>query len=154
PLSAPEIEARLERARRGADAWRGVPVAERARVVGNAGDILARETASFARLITLEMGKLVDAAAQEGTKCAATCRFYAEHAAAFVAPEIIAETATTRDLVAYQPLGVVLAIMPWNFPFWQVIRFAAPALAAGNVALLKHASNVPQCALALEDLFA
>src|SRR5438128_2515616 len=88
PLSAVEIEARLERARRGAEAWRGVPVAERARVVANAGDILDRETSSFARLITLEMGKVLSAAAQEVSKCAATCRYYAEHAAAIVAPEI------------------------------------------------------------------
>ncbi len=98
--------------------------------------------------MTLEMGKPLKAAVEEAAKCALACRFYAEHASAFVAPRHV-----DGDEVQYQPLGAVLAIMPWNFPFWQVIRFAAPALCAGNVGILKHASNVPQCALAIEELF-
>jgi succinate-semialdehyde dehydrogenase/glutarate-semialdehyde dehydrogenase len=152
-LTEEAIEARLQRAAAAAAVWRRVAVAERAAVVGRAAEILSREKESFARLMTLEMGKLFKAGVDEADKCALGCRYYAEHAAAFLAPEVVAESATNKDFIAYQPLGIVLAVMPWNFPFWQVIRFAAPALAAGNVALLKHASNVPQCALALEDLF-
>ena len=119
-----------------------------------AGEILQAEARAFAAVMTAEMGKLLGAAVQEAEKCAACCRYYADHAEEFLRPEVIAESAGARDAVMFQPLGAVLAVMPWNFPFWQVIRFAAPALAAGNVGLLKHASNVPQCALALEDLFA
>src|SRR4029079_12272613 len=126
-------------------------VAERADVLRRAGEILDREKQSFAALMTAEMGKLIGAAVQEAEKCAAGCRYYADHAEAFLRPEV---EANARDGVFFQPLGAVLAVMPWNFPFWQVIRFAAPALAAATVGLLKHASNVPQCALALEDLFA
>ncbi|HVV49211.1 MAG TPA: NAD-dependent succinate-semialdehyde dehydrogenase, partial [Polyangia bacterium] len=118
-------------------------------VVARAAEILEAEQQAFGRLMTLEMGKLVGAAAAEAAKCASACRYYAEHGAAFVRPEVVAG----EDGVRFDPLGPVLAVMPWNFPFWQVIRFAAPALVAGNVGLLKHASNVPQCALALEDLF-
>jgi succinate-semialdehyde dehydrogenase/glutarate-semialdehyde dehydrogenase len=103
--------------------------------------------------MTLEMGKPIKAAIEEAAKCATGCRFYADHANAFLADERV-EIAGEKSYVAFQPLGVVLAVMPWNFPFWQVVRFAAPALAAGNVGLLKHASNVPQCSLALEQLFA
>ena len=102
--------------------------------------------------MTLEMGKPIKAAIEEAAKCATACRFYAEHRRAFLADEPV-DVDGERSYVAFEPLGVVLAVMPWNFPFWQVIRFAAPALVAGNVGLLKHASNVPQCALALEQLF-
>src|SRR5829696_10209168 len=102
--------------------------------------------------MTLEMGKTLRAAEEEAAKCAAGCRYYADHAERLMAPAPV-EGAGADEYVAYEPLGVVLAVMPWNFPFWQVIRFAAPALVAGNVGLLKHASNVPQCALALEELF-
>ena len=147
-LTEADLEARIERAARAFQHWRLVPVAERAAVVARAGEILERNKDRYGRLMTLEMGKPLRAAIEEAAKCALGCRYYAEHASAFVAPERV-----DRDVVAYHPLGVVLAVMPWNFPFWQVIRFAAPALCAGNVGLLKHASNVPQCALALDELF-
>jgi succinate-semialdehyde dehydrogenase/glutarate-semialdehyde dehydrogenase len=147
-LSESELDARLDRAVAAYHRWRVTPVAERAAIVARAGEILDREKDRFGRLMTLEMGKTLKSAVEEAAKCALGCRYYAEHASAFVAPERVAD-----DEVHYQPLGVVLAIMPWNFPFWQVVRFAAPALCAGNVGLLKHASNVPQCALALEQLF-
>jgi succinate-semialdehyde dehydrogenase/glutarate-semialdehyde dehydrogenase len=131
--------------------WSRQPVAERAAVLRRAGEILDGEKQAFAAIMTAEMGKLIGAAVQEAEKCAAACRYYADHVDRFTAPEV---EANGLDAVFFQPLGAVLAVMPWNFPFWQVIRFAAPALAAGNVGLLKHASNVPQCALALADLFA
>jgi succinate-semialdehyde dehydrogenase/glutarate-semialdehyde dehydrogenase len=114
--------------------------------------LLEQEKKNFARTITLEMGKLFGAALEEVEKCARGCRFYAENAERFLEDEP-ALTAAARSYVHYEPLGPVLAVMPWNFPFWQVFRFAAPALMAGNVGLLKHAANVPQCALAIEEIF-
>src|SRR4029077_12141798 len=108
---------------------------------------------ALAGLAVQEMGKTIRAARSEVEKCALGCRWYAEHAATLLADEPVVD-APTPSFVAHLPLGPILAVMPWNFPFWQVVRFAAPALMAGNVALLKHASNVPQCALALEELFA
>jgi len=147
-LSDSDLDSRLERAVHAFQHWRITPVADRAAVVSRAGAILEREKDRYGRLMTLEMGKPLRAAVEEAAKCALACRYYAEHASAFMAPEHVA-----GDDVLYQPIGPVLAIMPWNFPFWQVVRFAAPALCAGNVGLLKHASNVPQCALALEEIF-
>lgn len=117
-----------------------------------AADLLEDEKAPLALTMTLEMGKLLRAAEDEIGKCVRGCRFYAEHAEQFLTEQKI-ETETGRNFVRYEPIGPVLAIMPWNFPFWQVFRFAAPALMAGNVALLKHAANVPQCALAIEEIF-
>ncbi len=151
--SAAAIEAKLARAAAAFDDWSRRPVVERASVVGRAAGILEAERQTFGRLMTLEMGKLIGAAEQEAEKCSGGCRYYAEHGEEFLRPELVAESPGGRDEIAFQPLGAVLAVMPWNFPFWQVIRFAAPALVAGNVGLLKHASNVPQCALAIEDLF-
>ena len=146
-----EVEKRLAAAAAAFKSWSRRPIAERAEVLRRAGEILEKEQRTFGAVMTAEMGKLHGAAAQEAQKCAAGCRYYADHAERFLRPEV---EANGLDAVFFQPLGAVLAVMPWNFPFWQVIRFAAPALAAGNVGLLKHASNVPQCALALEDLFA
>jgi succinate-semialdehyde dehydrogenase / glutarate-semialdehyde dehydrogenase len=151
-LSPAQLEAKLALAEEAALRWRRTPVAERARVVQRAGEILEAEKERFGTLMTLEMGKLRTAGIEEAAKCATGCRFYAEHAAEFLANEMV-ESGEERGYIAYQPLGVVLAIMPWNFPFWQVVRFAAPALCAGNVGLLKHASNVPRCALAIEEVF-
>lgn len=152
-LTEPEIAEKLATADRAARNWRAIPIEERTRVVRRAGALLDERKDEYGRLMTLEMGKPLRAAKDEVAKCAATCRFYADHASQFLADEPVAAQGE-RSHVAYQPLGVILAVMPWNFPFWQVVRFAAPALAAGNVGLLKHASNVPQCALALEQLFA
>jgi succinate-semialdehyde dehydrogenase/glutarate-semialdehyde dehydrogenase len=147
------IERKVAAASAAWERWRRVPVSDRAAVVARAGELLQGEKRAFGQLMTLEMGKLLGAGEDEAAKCATACRYYAEHAEAFLKPEVVASSAGGRDEIQFQPLGPVLAVMPWNFPFWQVIRFAAPALVAGNVGLLKHASNVPQCALALEDLF-
>ena len=152
PHTPADIDAKLALAHRAQQRWARTPVADRARVVARAAEILDRDKRSYGELMTLEMGKPLKAGIEEAAKCAVGCRYYAEHAADFLADEPVAVDGEA-SYVAFQPLGVVLAIMPWNFPFWQAIRFAAPALCAGNVGLLKHASNVPQCALALEELF-
>ena len=151
-LAEREIEDKLAAAHRASLSWRHTPIAERARIVGRAGELLVERKEEYGRMMTLEMGKTYQSAVDEAAKCATACRFYAENAARLLADQS-GEGAEGEGYVAFQPLGVVLAVMPWNFPFWQVIRFAAPALAAGNVGLLKHASNVPQCSLALEQLF-
>ena len=132
--------------------YRRTPLAFRAERMVRAADILEREQDAFGRLMTLEMGKLLKAGREEAVKCAWGCRYYAENAERFLADEPAKSTAT-ESFIHYQPLGPILAVMPWNFPFWQVFRLAAPALMAGNVVLLKHASNVPQCALAIEEIF-
>jgi succinate-semialdehyde dehydrogenase/glutarate-semialdehyde dehydrogenase len=132
--------------------YRKLPFAQRAAMMMRAAEILEKEKDTFGRMMTQEMGKTLKSAVQEAEKCAVGCRYYAENAERFLADED-AKTNATRSFVRYQPLGPVLAVMPWNFPFWQVFRFAAPALMAGNVGLLKHASNVPQCALAIGDIF-
>jgi succinate-semialdehyde dehydrogenase/glutarate-semialdehyde dehydrogenase len=146
-----EIEKRLQRAEKAFATFRHVTFAKRAQLMMAAASLLDREKDKLARIITLEMGKLFRAAMDEIEKCVRACRFYAENAERFLEDEA-AQTDAARSYVRYQPLGAVLAIMPWNFPFWQVFRFAAPALMAGNVGLLKHAANVPQCALAIENL--
>jgi succinate-semialdehyde dehydrogenase/glutarate-semialdehyde dehydrogenase len=127
-------------------------VAERSRLLARLSDQLEREQEALGRVMTLEMGKTLRSAVEEAAKCALACRYYADHAERFLAPETVEREGPRFGEVRFLPLGAVLAIMPWNFPFWQVVRFAAPALAAGNVALLKHASNVPQCALAIEEV--
>jgi len=132
--------------------YRKVPFAQRAAWMLRAAEILQSEKEKFGRMMTQEMGKTLKSAVQEAEKSALGCRYYAENAERFLADEE-ATTSASRSFVRYQPIGPVLAVMPWNFPFWQVFRFAAPALMAGNVGLLKHASNVPQCALAIEDIF-
>lgn len=150
---AGEVDSRIARAASAFEHWRVRPLVERALVLRRAADLLDERREAYASLMTLEMGKLLQAARDEVAKCAGTCRWYADNAERLLAHEPV-EADGERAFVAYQPLGVVLAVMPWNFPFWQVLRFAAPTLAAGNVALLKHSSNVPQCALAIEELFA
>ena len=152
PATAREIDDVLTRA---ADAFRKhrlLPFAERSRLMTRAAEILESDKEKFGRLMTMEMGKPIGAAIAEAEKCASACRYYADHAEAFLADEQ-ADVRDGKAWVSFQPLGVVLAVMPWNFPFWQVIRFAAPALMAGNVGILKHASNVPHCALAIEEIF-
>jgi succinate-semialdehyde dehydrogenase/glutarate-semialdehyde dehydrogenase len=152
PLSDAQIEEKLQRASAAFSEHRTLSFAERSRMMVKAAEILERDKQAFGRLMTTEMGKPFRAAVEEAAKCAWACRYYAENAERFLADEVV-ETGTGRSYIRYQPLGPILAVMPWNFPFWQVMRFAAPALMAGNVGLLKHASNVPQCALAVEDVF-
>lgn len=152
PLSESEIEEKLRRAVETFSSYRHKPFGERARIMTRVAEILESGKERFGRTMTREMGKPLRAARQEAVKCAWACRYYAEHAGRLLADEVV-ETNATRSYVHYQPLGPILAVMPWNFPFWQVFRFAAPALMAGNVALLKHASNVPRCALEIEEIF-
>lgn len=127
-------------------------MAERCDLMQRAADVLRDQKTELAKIITLEMGKSIREAEAEIEKSAWVCEYYAENGPAFLADEIV-ETDASKSFISYQPMGVVLAIMPWNFPFWQVFRFAAPALVAGNIGLLKHASNVPQCAQAIENVF-
>jgi succinate-semialdehyde dehydrogenase/glutarate-semialdehyde dehydrogenase len=147
-----EIEACLARAAETFPAWRAVPFAERARLMVRAAEEIEKDKRHWGETMTLEMGKPIGAAIAEAEKCAWVCRYYAENAERFLAPER-APTDAGESYVRFDPLGCVLAVMPWNFPFWQVFRFAAPALMAGNVGILKHASNVPQSALAIEEIF-
>lgn len=142
----------LAQAAREALSWRTTPFADRAERMHRAAALLRERQDELARLMAIEMGKPITDGRAEVEKCALTCDYYADHAEEFMRDELI-ETPAQRSFISHEPLGVVLAIMPWNFPFWQVVRFAAPALMAGNVGLLKHASNVPQCALALEAIF-
>lgn len=147
-----QVEVALARAAAANPGWQAAPFAERARLFRQAAAELRRNTAHYAGIMTLEMGKIMREARAEIEKCAWSCEFYAEHAETFLRDEVI-PTDASSSYVSYAPLGTVLAIMPWNFPFWQVFRFAAAGLMAGNTALLKHASNVPQCALAIGDIF-
>jgi succinate-semialdehyde dehydrogenase / glutarate-semialdehyde dehydrogenase len=147
-----QIEKKLAKAEHAFEQHRRTSFAQRARWMMATAQFLEQEKEQLARIITLEMGKLLRAGIEEVTKCVRGCRFYAENAERFLADQTI-PTEATQSYVRYEAIGAVLAIMPWNFPFWQVFRFAAPALMAGNVGLLKHAANVPQCALAIEDVF-
>ena len=146
------LEERLKRAQAAFEQWKAVPIAERARLMTRVADILEADADRLAAIVTAEMGKPLRDGKAEAQKSAKGCRFYAQHAEEFLKDEPVA-TEALRSYVRYEPLGPVFAIMPWNFPLWQVYRFAAPALMAGNVGLLKHAPNVPQCAMAIEGSF-
>jgi succinate-semialdehyde dehydrogenase/glutarate-semialdehyde dehydrogenase len=147
-----QVEAALAAAGRTFQIWRDTPIRERGRLVHGVGAVLRERASSLATLMAREMGKPVTAGEAEVEKCAATCDFFADNAERFLADEQIQSDAT-RSYVRYEPIGAVFAIMPWNFPLWQVFRFAAPTLMAGNVGILKHAPNVPGCAAAIEDVF-
>lgn len=151
-LSDAQIDRKLGIAAEAFSKYRRTSFAERAQWMQRAAEILEGKKETFGRMMTTEMGKTFRSAVEEAVKCAWVCRFYAENGEAFLADEVV-NTPATRSYVRYQPLGAVLAVMPWNYPFWQVIRAAAPILTGGNVMLLKHASNVPQCALMIEELF-
>ncbi|MEO8369367.1 MAG: NAD-dependent succinate-semialdehyde dehydrogenase [Candidatus Solibacter sp.] len=150
-LSEAELDEKLARATEVFRFWRYTTFAERAACMSRIVDILEADADDFARLMTLEMGKPLAAARAEALKCATACRYYIEHAERLLADEPV-DTGAAHSFIRYQAIGPVLAVMPWNFPFWQVFRFLAPALMAGNVGLLKHASNVPQCAMAIEEI--
>ncbi len=152
PLSEIDIEKKLKLAADVFQTYSKTSFTDRAAMMHCAADLLENEKTILGRIMTTEMGKPLWAAAEEAAKCAWVCRYYAENAERFLADEIV-QTNASKSYIRYQPLGIILAVMPWNFPFWQVFRFAAPALMAGNVGLLKHSSNVPQCALAIEDVF-
>ncbi len=151
-LSDAQLEVKLQKAADTFLSYRKTPFAERSRLMMNAAAVLEKEKETYARVMTTEMGKTFRSAVDEAAKCGWVCRYYAENAERFLADEVV-ETTAKRSYIRYLPLGPVLAVMPWNFPFWQVLRFAAPALMAGNVGLLKHASIVPQSALLIEEIF-
>jgi succinate-semialdehyde dehydrogenase/glutarate-semialdehyde dehydrogenase len=152
PLTDAELEQNLVLADQTFSTYKQTSFAKRSQWMEQAADILEVRKAELAKMITLEMGKTLKSAISEVEKCANLCRFYADQAPIYLA-DTPAVTNASRTLIRYQPLGIILAVMPWNFPFWQVFRFAVPCLMAGNVGLLKHASNVPQCALAIADIF-
>jgi succinate-semialdehyde dehydrogenase / glutarate-semialdehyde dehydrogenase len=147
-----ELGRALQQSAQAAPRWAATPIEERSEQLRALADLLHKRRDKLARLITIEMGKLIGESRAEIEKCARCCEHYAEHAGDFIRDEPV-DTEASKTYISYQPLGPVLAIMPWNFPFWQVFRFAAPAVAAGNTALLKHAANVTLCALAIQDLF-
>ncbi|WP_255169232.1 NAD-dependent succinate-semialdehyde dehydrogenase [Natrononativus amylolyticus] len=148
-----DLETILDDAVSATESWAETGITERQQLLERAGEILRDREDEYAELISREMGKPVDESHAELEKCAWVCDYYAERAGEFLADRAVGSEANARTFVSYEPLGVVLAVMPWNFPFWQVFRFAAPHLTAGNVGLLKHASNVPGCALAIEEVF-
>ena len=151
-ISGEEIENQIEKSYEAFLSWRLTSFTFRQKLMNNAADILRSEKERFAKTMTLEMGKPVKQAIAEAEKCALVCNYYADNAEKILSEEIIS-TDASKSYIQFDPIGVVLAVMPWNFPFWQVFRFAAPALMAGNVGLLKHASNVPMCALLIEEIF-
>ncbi len=151
PLTQAEIAQKLEQAQSAFEQYRQIPMMQRSQWMNATADILEQDKEKYGNLMTLEMGKTLKSAIAEVEKCASVCRYYAQHAAEFLA-DVPVKTDASHSFIRYQPIGIVLAVMPWNFPFWQVFRFAAPALMAGNMGLLKHSSNVPQCALAIEEI--
>jgi succinate-semialdehyde dehydrogenase/glutarate-semialdehyde dehydrogenase len=151
-LTEAELEEKLDKAQTAYQTWRKVPLAKRAQLMVRAGQVLRDNIEEYAEMITLEMGKPINESRGEIKKCAWVCEYYAENAAEFLSDEII-ETDASQSFVRHEPIGAVLAIMPWNFPFWQVFRYAAPTLIAGNTGLLKHASNVFGCAKQIEEVF-
>ena len=152
-LTAEQIDAKTAAAAKAFENWKEIPISQKSAFMKKAGDVLRKNKAQYARLITAEMGKVIRESRAEIEKCALVCDYYAEQAAGFLTPEEIDLSDGKRAKLLHQPLGAILAVMPWNFPFWQVFRFAAPTLMAGNTGILKHASNVPQCALAIESVF-
>jgi succinate-semialdehyde dehydrogenase/glutarate-semialdehyde dehydrogenase len=150
-LTDAEVDRKIQRAAEAFPTFSKLSFADRGKMMMRAAEILEAEKDSLAHLMTLEMGKTLRSAVDEAVKCAWVCRYYAENAERFLADEVV-ETPASRSFIRYQPMGVVLVIMPWNYPFWQAFRFIAPGLMAGNVGLLKHASNVPQCAMRIEEL--
>lgn len=151
-LTDAEVQAKLDKAAAAFLSWKQTSFAERARLMRKVGDLFREEKDRLGKLATLEMGKPVTQAVAEAEKCALACEYYAENAERILAPRTIV-TDAKESYVLHEPTGIILAVMPWNFPYWQVMRFAAPALIAGNVGVLKHASNVPQCAAAFEEMF-
>jgi succinate-semialdehyde dehydrogenase/glutarate-semialdehyde dehydrogenase len=156
PIDTPEndsperVESKLRRL--AFEQWRQTGFAERSRLMKSLASVMRREKDRLAKLMAKEMGKPITGGLQEIEKCAVTCEWFAEHAPGMLAPREVASDAR-KSFVRFDPIGAVFAIMPWNFPFWQVMRFAAPSLMAGNVGVLKHAENVPGCAVAIEELF-
>ena len=151
-MSTEQVDAIIDQCHQAFLDWRDVPFAERARLMHAAAQILRDGQEDYARLMTAEMGKPIKQGRAEAEKCGWVCDYYADNAETFLASQAV-KTDASKSFVAFEPIGAVLAVMPWNFPFWQVLRFAAPALMAGNAGLLKHSSNVMGCALAIEDVF-
>ena len=153
PLLTPhDIQAKLDKATLAFSHWKKTTFAQRSDVLLRAASILRKNKEDYARIITWEMGKVISESRAEVEKCAIGCEYFAQNAETFLADKMI-KTEAYKSLVAHQPIGAVLAIMPWNFPFWQVFRYAAPALMAGNVGLLKHSSNVTRCSMTIEKIF-
>jgi len=152
PLSSSELNSKINSAQSAFNEWKNISYSNRKKLLLNAANVLRNGVREYAEVMTLEMGKPISQSKAEVLKCAWVCEYYAENTKAILSKEII-ETDASESFVQFDPLGIVLAVMPWNFPFWQVFRFAAPALMAGNVGLLKHASNVPMCAIAIENIF-
>jgi succinate-semialdehyde dehydrogenase/glutarate-semialdehyde dehydrogenase len=150
-LTNAQVDQKIQRAVEAFPKFRALTFADRGKMMMRAAELLESEKNTLAKLMTLEMGKTLRSAVDEAVKCAWVCRYYAENAEKFLADEVV-ETPASRSFIRYQPMGAVLVIMPWNYPFWQAFRFIAPGLMAGNVGLLKHASNVPQCAMKIEEL--
>jgi len=147
-----DVKKQIANSRTAFESWKKVPITERAKLMAKSGVVLRKNSKKYGKLITMEMGKPLKSAIAEVEKCAWVCDYYAENGEKFLADELV-ETDASKSYVSFEPMGVVMAIMPWNFPFWQLFRFAAPGLVAGNVGVLKHSSNVPQCALAIEEVF-